>query len=73
MPFDAVKSEVINNKHVFVVDVTKDELKAAPPFKTLNDQAFNQRMAVWRVKAGQKWSDIKGRASKAYEDAKARV
>jgi len=73
VPFDAVKSEVINNKHVFVVDVTKEELKAAPPFKTLNDQAFNQRMAVWRVKAGQKWADIKGRASKAYEDAKARV
>jgi sporulation protein YlmC with PRC-barrel domain len=73
VPFDAVKSETINNKNVFVVDATKDQLKAAPTYQTLNAQAFNERMADWRAKATQSWADIKSRASKAYDEAKQRV
>lgn len=73
VPFDAVKSETTNNKDVFVIDATKDQLKAAPSFKTLNDQAFRERMAEWRAKAAQSWADIKARAAKAYEDAKTRM
>ncbi len=73
VPFDAVKSESVNGKHVFVVEATKDELKAAPAYKTLNDQAFNQRLGEWRTKASASWADIKSRASKAYDEAKQRV
>jgi sporulation protein YlmC with PRC-barrel domain len=73
VPFDAIKSETVNNKNVFVVDATKEDLKTAPPYQTLNAQAFNQRMADWRVKAAQSWADVKSRAAKAYDEAKQRV
>jgi sporulation protein YlmC with PRC-barrel domain len=73
VPFDSVKSEVVNNKHVFTVDATKEQLQAAPAFKTLNDQAFKERLAGWRTKASQSWAEVKARASKAYDDAKTRV
>jgi len=73
VPFDAVKSEVTGGKHVFVIDATKDQLTAAPTYQTLNRQAFDERMKEWRAKAQQSWTDIKGRASKAYEEAKEKV
>ena len=73
VPFDSVKSDVVNNKHVFTVDATKEQLQAAPAFKTLNDQAFKERLAGWRTKASQSWAEVKARASKAYDDAKTRV
>jgi sporulation protein YlmC with PRC-barrel domain len=73
VPFDAIKPETVNNKNIFIVDATKDELKTAPAYQTLNAQAFNQRMADWRVKATQSWADIKSRAAKAYDEAKQRV
>jgi sporulation protein YlmC with PRC-barrel domain len=73
VPFDAVKSGEANNKQVFVLDATKEELKAAPAYKTLSGEAFKQRMADWRAKAQQSWTDIKNRASKAYDDAKQRM
>ncbi len=73
VPFDALKSETVNNKNVFVVDATKDQLKAAPSFQTLNAQALKQRMADWRAKAQQSWADVKSRAAKAYDEAKQRV
>ncbi|MBI4723852.1 MAG: PRC-barrel domain-containing protein, partial [Rhodomicrobium sp.] len=73
VPFDSVKSDVVNNKHVCIVDATKDQLNAAPTYKTLNDQAFNERMADWRAKAAQSWADVKSRAAKAYDEAKSRV
>ncbi len=73
VPFDAVKSEVVNGKHVFVIDATKDQLTAAPVYKTLNVQARAERMQEWRAKAQASWIDIKGRASKAYEEAKEKV
>ncbi len=73
VPFEAVKSEVTGGKHVFVIDATKDQLKAAPAYQTLNRQALDQRMKEWRAKAQQSWTDIKGRASKAYEEAKEKV
>ncbi|MGO9543555.1 MAG: PRC-barrel domain-containing protein [Rhodomicrobium sp.] len=73
VPFDSVKSEMVNGKHVFTVDASKDQLKAAPSYKTLNDQALNQRMTEWRAKAQQSWADVKARAAKAYEEAKQRV
>ena len=53
--------------------MTKDELKAAPVYKTLSGEAFKQRMSDWRAKAQQSWTDIKDRASKAYGEAKERV
>ncbi len=73
VPFEAVKSEVAGCKHVFVIDATKDQLKAAPTYKTLNAQALNERMKEWREKAQASWTDVKGRASKAYEEAKEKV
>jgi sporulation protein YlmC with PRC-barrel domain len=73
VPFDSVKSDVVDNKHVFVLDATKEQLQAAPAFKTLSGEAFKQRMSDWRAKAQQSWTDIKNRAAKAYDDAKERV
>ncbi len=73
VPFDAVKSEVDNGKHVFVIDATKAQLTAAPVYKTLNAQARAERMKEWREKAQASWTDIKGRTSKAYEEAKEKV
>jgi len=73
VPFDALKSEEAGGKHVFVIDATKDQLKAAPAYQTLNKQAFNERMKEWREKAQQSWGDVKSRAEKAYEEAKEKV
>ena len=73
VPFDAVKPDVAGGKRVFVIDATKDQLKAAPAYKTLNDQAFAERMKNWREKAQASWADAKVRASKAYEQAKEKV
>ncbi len=73
VPFDSVKSDTVNKKHVFIIDATKEQLTAAPAYTTLNDQAFNERMAGWRAKAAKSWADIKSRAAKAYDEAKNRV
>ncbi|MGA7326702.1 MAG: PRC-barrel domain-containing protein [Rhodomicrobium sp.] len=73
VPFDAIKSEEVNGKHVFAVDATKEELKDAPTYQTLSGIAFNKRMAEWREKASQSWADIKSRAAKAYQEAKTRI
>jgi sporulation protein YlmC with PRC-barrel domain len=73
VPFEALKSEETGGKHVFVIDATKDQLKAAPAYQTLSSQAFNERMKEWREKARRSWADIKSRASKAYEEAKEKV
>jgi sporulation protein YlmC with PRC-barrel domain len=73
VPFDAIKSETVNDRPAFVVDATKEQLKAAPVYQTLNTQAMKERIAEWRVKAAQSWADVKSRASKAYDDAKQRV
>jgi len=73
VPFESLKSDMKNNKHVFVVDATKDQLNAAPPYKTLNDQAFNQRIAEWRTKAADSWTQLKDKAAKTYDEAKTRV
>ena len=73
VPFEAVKSEVVNGKHVFVIDATKVQLTAAPAYKTLNAQAYAERIKEWREKAQASWTDIKGRTSKAYEEAKEKV
>jgi sporulation protein YlmC with PRC-barrel domain len=73
VPFDSLKSEVDNNKHVMVIDATKEQLNAAPSYKTLNDQAFNQRVANWRAKAEESWAKLKQRAGEAYDSAKTRI
>ena len=73
VPFEAVKSDVANGKQVFVIDATKDQLKAAPTYQTLNAQALAVRMKEWREKAQASWIDIKARTSKAYEEAKGKV
>jgi ElaB/YqjD/DUF883 family membrane-anchored ribosome-binding protein len=73
VPFDVLKSVTVNNKHVFSVDVTKEQLKAAPAFKTLNDQARQELIAKWRSKAEQSWADLKAKTGKAYDDAKDRM
>ena len=73
VPFDAVKSEVINGQHVFVIDATKAELMAAPMYKTLNAKAHAERVKEWREKAQASWTDIKARTSKAYQEAKEKV
>ncbi|MFZ0569783.1 MAG: PRC-barrel domain-containing protein [Rhodomicrobium sp.] len=71
--FDTVKSEVVGGQHVFVIDATKDQLLAAPVYKTINGQAHSERMKEWREKAQASWTDIKARTSKAYEEAKEKV
>jgi sporulation protein YlmC with PRC-barrel domain len=73
VPFDAIKSEEAGGKHVFVIDATKDQLKAAPAYQTLNKQAFYERMKEWRAKAQQSWGEVKERAAKVYEEAKEKV
>ena len=73
VPFEAVKSDAANGKHVFVIDATKEQLAAAPAYKTLNAQALAVRMKEWREKAQASWTDIKSRTSKAYEEAKEKV
>ena len=73
VPFDSLKSEDVNNKHVFSIDLTKEQLKAAPAFKTLNDQARHELIAKWRAKAEQSSADLKSKAGKTYEEAKDRV
>jgi hypothetical protein len=73
VPFEAIKSDEANGKHVFVIDATKDQLKAAPTYQTLNAQALAVRMKEWREKAQASWTDMKDRTSKAYEQAKTKV
>jgi len=73
VPFEAVKSEVKDGRHVFAIDATKEQLKDAPAYQTLNKQAFNERMKEWREKAQHIWGDVKSRAEKAYEEAKEKV
>jgi sporulation protein YlmC with PRC-barrel domain len=73
VPFDAVKSQEVNGKHVFVIDTNKAQLAAAPAYKTLNAQAHAERMKEWREKAQASWTEIKRRTSKAYEEAKEKV
>jgi sporulation protein YlmC with PRC-barrel domain len=73
VPFDAVKSGEANNKQVFILDTTKEQLLAAPAYKTLSGEALKQRMSDWRAKAQQSWTDLKSRAGKAYDEAKERV
>jgi sporulation protein YlmC with PRC-barrel domain len=73
VPFDSVKATVVDGKTVFVADATKDQLTAAPSYKTLNAQARAERMREWREKAQANWNNVKDRASKAYDDAKAKV
>lgn len=70
IPFAALTSDQLNKKHVFLIDLTKDQLKAAPAFKTLNDQARQELIAKWRSKAEATWSDLKTKAGHAYEEAK---
>ncbi len=71
--FDSLKSDTLNNKHVFVIDATKDQIKAAPAYKTISDQKFKERVAEWRAKATQSWTQMKEQAAKAYEEAKTKV
>ena len=73
VPFDAVTSEVIDNKHVFTIDLTKEQLKAAPAFKTLNDQARQELIAKWRAKAEKAWADLKAKTGKELDEAKQRM
>ncbi len=71
--FEVIKPDTAAGKRVFVIEATKEQLKAAPAYKTLNDQALAERMKEWREKAKASWTDIKAKASKAYEQAKEKV
>lgn len=68
--FDALKGDVVNNKPVFLIDASKDDIKAAPAYQTLNYQAVRERINAWREKAKQSWADIKAKAGHTYEEAK---
>src|SRR5262249_18640021 len=70
LPFDSIKTQTVNDKKVFVIEPTKDQLKAAPSYLTLNKQALKQRLSEWRTTAQQSWADVKSRASKVYGEAK---
>ncbi len=70
VPFESLKGDQVNDKPVFLIDATKDEVKAAPIYLTLNKQAIVERLATWREKAKQSWSDLKAKAGKTYEEAK---
>jgi sporulation protein YlmC with PRC-barrel domain len=73
VPFDSIKSDVQNNKKVFVIDSTKEQLQAAPSYQTLDEKAFKERMATWRAKAAASWAELKKRASDAYQQAKTKI
>jgi sporulation protein YlmC with PRC-barrel domain len=73
IPFDALKSGKVDDKQVFVLNATKDQLTAAPAFKAASGQTLNERLRGWRTKANQSWTDIKTRAAKLYGDAKKRL
>jgi sporulation protein YlmC with PRC-barrel domain len=73
VPFDSVKLAIVGNQHVFVIDATKETLKAAPTYHTLSRQALDKRIQDWRAKAQASWADAKSRATKAYDEAKQRV
>lgn len=73
VPFDALKPEKVNGQQVFTVDATKDQITAAPAFKTLSGQAFNERMKDWRAKARESWTNLKSQAAKMYGEAKQRL
>jgi hypothetical protein len=73
VPFDAIKSDTVNGKHVFVIDATKEQLKAAPSYQTLKGIARQEQIAKWRAEAQKSWADIKAKTAKAYEEAKQRV
>ncbi len=70
VPFEALKGDLVNDKPVFLIDATKDEVKAAPLYLTLNKQAVAERLSAWREKAKQSWADLKAKAGKTYEEAK---
>jgi sporulation protein YlmC with PRC-barrel domain len=73
VPFNSLKSDIQNNKHVLVIEATKDQLNAAPAYKTLGEQKFKEQIAGWRATAAQHWTQMKERAAKAYEDAKTKL
>ncbi len=73
VPFDAIKPDTVNGKHVFVIDATKEQLKAAPSYQTLRGVARQERIAKWRAEAQKSWAEVKAKTSKAYEEAKQRV
>ena len=68
--FDALKGDVVNDKPVFLIDASKEEIKAAPAYQTLNYQAVRERISAWREKAKQGWAEIKAKAGHSYEEAK---
>lgn len=73
VPFDALKSEMANGQQAFAVDSTKDQLMAAPAFKTVSGQTLDDRLKVWRAKAHESWTSIKSQAAKVYGEAKQRL
>ncbi len=70
VPFESLKGDKVNDKDVFLIDATKEEVKAAPTYMTLNKQAIAERLSTWRERAKQSWTDLKEKAGKTYEEAK---
>lgn len=73
VPFDTLKPETRDGKQVLVLDVTKEQIQAAPAYKTLNDQRFNERVTGWKEKAKEGWTKVSEQAKTAYEQAKTTV
>lgn len=73
VPFAGLKPEMRDNQQVLIIDATKEQLQAAPAYKTLNDQKFNERLTNWREKAKASWDQVSNRAKEAYQDAKGAV
>jgi sporulation protein YlmC with PRC-barrel domain len=71
--FDALKGATFKDKPAFEIDATKEDVTAAPSYKTLDYRAVRERIAAWRAKASQSWQDIKAKAGTAYDDAKERA
>ena len=70
---ESLKSDTQNNKHVLVIDATKEQLKAAPSYKTLDDKALQERLANLREKAKEGWAKLKTKAGDAYDKAKVKA
>jgi sporulation protein YlmC with PRC-barrel domain len=70
VPFDSLSADTREGREVLVVNTTKEQLQAAPAYQTLNDQRFQERLAVWKEKAKEGWQQVSERAKEAYDQAK---
>ncbi len=73
VPFETLKPDMRDGKQVLIVSATKEQIEAAPAYKTLNDQRFAERVSTWKEKAKEGWARVSEEAKQAYDQAKTAV